>query len=216
MPVCKQCSHIRSDLIFVIDGSWSVGEENFRLTKEFLKSLVLPFEIGYDYTRVAVVQYSDDPRVEFYLKTHLDKTELLNAIDSIPYKGGNTRTGDAIEFVMTNILDAKKGARPRVSKYCLLLTDGQSQDDVGNSARAIKNSGVKMFALGIGAARVDELKLIASPPFADTMYYETDYDAIKQLQEKLTNKFCEEVDSYGLYPQGFINTNLTGLLPVSR
>ena len=117
MPVCKQCSHIRSDLIFVIDGSWSVGEENFRLTKEFLKSLVLPFEIGYDYTRVAVVQYSDDPRVEFYLKSHLDKTELLNAIDSIPYKGGNTRTGDAIEFVMTNILDAKKGARPRVSKY---------------------------------------------------------------------------------------------------
>ena len=94
-----------------------MGEENFRLTKEFLKSLVLPFEIGYDYTRVAVVQYSDDPRVEFYLKTHLDKTELLNAIDSIPYKGGNTRTGDAIEFVMTNILDAKKGARPRVSKY---------------------------------------------------------------------------------------------------
>ena len=73
-----------------------------------------------------------------------------------------------------------------------------------------------MFALGIGAARVDELKLIASPPFADTMYYETDYDAIKQLQEKLTNKFCEEVDSYGLYPQGFKNTNLTGLLPVSR
>lgn len=96
----------------------------------------------------------------------------------------------------------KKGARPRVSKYCLLLTDGQSQDDVGNSARAIKNSGVKMFALGIGAARVDELKLIASPPFADTMYYETDYDAIKQLQEKLTNKFCEEVDSYGLYSYG--------------
>ena len=84
--------------------------------------------------------------------------------------------------------------------HCLLLTDGQSQDDVGNSARAIKNSGVKMFALGIGAARVDELKLIASPPFKDTMYYEADYDAIKQLQEKLTNKFCEEVDSYGLYP----------------
>ena len=106
--------------------------------------------------------------------------------------------------------------KPLIPCHCLLLTDGQSQDDVGNSARAIKNSGVKMFALGIGAARVDELKLIASPPFADTMYYETDYDAIKQLQEKLTNKFCEEVDSYGLYPQGFKNTNLTGLLPVSR
>ena len=46
-----------------------------------------PFEIGWDYTRVAVLQYSDDPRIEFFLKDYQDKTTLLDAIDSIPYKG---------------------------------------------------------------------------------------------------------------------------------
>ena len=50
-------------------------------------NLVRPFEIGWDYTRVAVLQYSDDPRIEFYLKDYQDKTTLLDAIDSIPYKG---------------------------------------------------------------------------------------------------------------------------------
>ena len=48
---------------------------------------MFPFEIGWDYTRVAVLQYSDDPRIEFYLKDYQDKTTLLNAIDAIPYKG---------------------------------------------------------------------------------------------------------------------------------
>ena len=33
------------------------------------------------------MQYSDDPRIEFYLKDYQDKTTLLDAIDSIPYKG---------------------------------------------------------------------------------------------------------------------------------
>ena len=57
--------------------------------KNFFKILILvrPFEIGWDYTRVAVLQYSDDPRIEFYLKDYQDKTTLLDAIDTIPYKG---------------------------------------------------------------------------------------------------------------------------------
>ena len=36
---------------------------------------------------MAVLQYSDDPRIEFYLKDYQDKTTLLDAIDTIPYKG---------------------------------------------------------------------------------------------------------------------------------
>jgi collagen type XIV alpha len=102
LPVCRQCSHLKSDLVFIIDGSWSVGNVNFRKAKDFMKSLgqfftfwtkkddfflVNPFEIGWDYTRVAVLQYSDDPRIEFYLKDYQDKTTLLNAIDAITYKG---------------------------------------------------------------------------------------------------------------------------------
>ena len=105
--------------------------------------LVRPFEIGWDYTRVAVLQYSDDPRIEFYLKDYQDKTTLLDAIDSIPYKGisniiaimwysntvkgGNTRTGDAIRFMMDRIFSIEAGSRPAVKKHMVLLTDGRSQ-----------------------------------------------------------------------------------------
>ena len=60
-------------------------ETYFQILKKTI--LVRPFEIGWDYTRVAVLQYSDDPRIEFYLKDYQDKTTLLDAIDTIPYKG---------------------------------------------------------------------------------------------------------------------------------
>lgn len=194
LPICRQCSHLKSDLVFIIDGSWSVGDENFRKAKDFMKSLVFPFEIGWDYTRVAVLQYSDDPRIEFYLKDYQDKTTLLNAIDSIPYKGGNTRTGDAIRYMMDRIFSVEAGSRPFVKKHMVLLTDGRSQDDVGNPAKAAKNFNIRTFAIGVGAADESELKLIATPPFSDTLYYVSDYDAIRHLQDTLAFKFCEDIE----------------------
>lgn len=51
------------------------------------------FDLGEDKTRVGVVQYSTDTRTEFNLKQYLKKAELLRAINSLPYKGGNTMTG---------------------------------------------------------------------------------------------------------------------------
>lgn len=43
--------------------------------------------------QVAIVQFSDDPRTEFKLNSYSDKQRLLDAINGIAYKGGNTKTG---------------------------------------------------------------------------------------------------------------------------
>jgi collagen type XII alpha len=51
------------------------------------------FEIGEDKTRVGVVQYSTDTKTEFNLNQHAKWGELLRAINTLPYKGGNTMTG---------------------------------------------------------------------------------------------------------------------------
>ena len=40
------CKRAVSDILFIIDGSWSVGETNFRKVKDFLKALVEPFQVG--------------------------------------------------------------------------------------------------------------------------------------------------------------------------
>ena len=82
-----------TDLVFLVDGSWSVGRNNFKYILDFIAALVSAFDIGEEKTRVGVVQYSSDTRTEFNLNQYYQQEDLLAAIKKIPYKGGNTMTG---------------------------------------------------------------------------------------------------------------------------
>lgn len=95
MCVCvPECSiSAMTDLVFLVDGSWSVGRNNFRYILDFMVALVSAFDIGEEKTRVGVVQYSSDTRTEFNLNQYFRRSDLLDAIKRIPYKGGNTMTG---------------------------------------------------------------------------------------------------------------------------
>ncbi len=44
---------------------------------------------------MAIAQFSDDARTEFKLNSYNDKERLLDAINKISYKGGNTKTGES-------------------------------------------------------------------------------------------------------------------------
>lgn len=47
------------------------------------------------FLQVAIAQFSDDARTEFQLSSHNNKEALLEAIQKISYKGGNTKTGES-------------------------------------------------------------------------------------------------------------------------
>ncbi|MEQ2213492.1 hypothetical protein XENOCAPTIV_015884 [Xenoophorus captivus] len=85
------CSTAVNDLVYIVDGSWSVGLADFDTAKQWLINISSQFDISPNYTQVAVVQYSDTPRLEIPLGSHLSGAELLQAIRSIDYLGGNTQ-----------------------------------------------------------------------------------------------------------------------------
>lgn len=41
-----------TDIIFLVDGSWSIGHSHFQQVKDFLVSIITPFEIGPDKVQV--------------------------------------------------------------------------------------------------------------------------------------------------------------------
>lgn len=45
------------------------------------------------------------PRVEFTFTTYPNGTQLVNAIQDLNYKGGNTRTGVGLKFVSDNFFN---------------------------------------------------------------------------------------------------------------
>lgn len=111
-----------ADVVLLVDGSWSIGRTNFKTVRSFISRIVEVFEIGpkrvqigrsgdlghiqpfslcscayADAARVlsALAQYSGDPRTEWQLDAHQDKKSLLQAVANLPYKGGNTLTGES-------------------------------------------------------------------------------------------------------------------------
>ncbi|KAM9340955.1 collagen alpha-1(XII) chain [Symphorus nematophorus] len=183
-----------TDLVFLVDGSWSVGRENFKHIRSFISSLAGAFDIGEDKTRVAVVQYSTDTRTEFPLTRYTRRGDLLQAINSLPYKGGNTMTGDAIDYLLQNIFTEAAGSRKAFPKVAMIITDGKSQDPVEEHARRLRNIGVEIFVLGIKGADEDELKEMASTPHSKHVYNVPNFDLIQEVTKKIITEVCSGVD----------------------
>lgn len=191
----QKCSiSAMTDLVFLVDGSWSVGRNNFGYILDFMVALVSAFDIGEEKTRVGVVQYSSDTRTEFNLNQYFRRSDLIDAIKRIPYKGGNTMTGEAIDYLVQNTFTESAGARKGFPKVAIVITDGKAQDDVEIPARELRNIGVEVFSLGIKAADAKELKLIASQPSMKHVFNVANFDGIVDIQNEIILQVCSGVD----------------------
>ncbi|KAG9281287.1 collagen alpha-1(XIV) chain-like [Astyanax mexicanus] len=193
IPVAKEvCRAAKADLVFLVDGSWSIGDDNFVKIIRFLYSTAGALDdIGPRGTQVAIAQFSDDARTEFKLNSYDDKESLLDAIQKISYKGGNTKTGRAIQHVKDAIFTVAGGSRRGVPKVLVVLTDGRSQDDVNKISQEIQMEGYIVFAIGFADADYGELVSIASKPSERHVFFVDDLDAFKKIEEKLITFVCE-------------------------
>uniref|UniRef100_A0A8C1JIG0 Collagen alpha-1(XII) chain n=1 Tax=Cyprinus carpio TaxID=7962 RepID=A0A8C1JIG0_CYPCA len=183
-----------ADLVFLVDGSWSVGRENFKFISSFIAAMADAFDLGEDKTRVGVVQYSTDTRTEFNLNQYFKRAELLRAIDSLPYKGGNTMTGEALDYLLKNMFTETAGARKGFPRVVVVITDGKSQDPVEGYAKRLKNAGVEIFTLGIKEADEEELKKMSSTPYRTHVYTVPNFNMIKAVEKSLITQVCTSVD----------------------
>uniref|UniRef100_A0AAQ5ZVJ8 Collagen alpha-1(XII) chain n=1 Tax=Amphiprion ocellaris TaxID=80972 RepID=A0AAQ5ZVJ8_AMPOC len=183
-----------ADVVFLVDGSWSVGRPNFKYIRNFMSAAAGAFQISEDGTRVGVVQYSDDARTEFKLNQHLSRPALLRAIGSLPYKGGNSMTGDALDYLLKNTFTEAAGARKGFPKVLVIITDGKSEDPVELYAKQLRSRGVEIFVLGIQQADENEMKLMASTPYRSHVYSVANFDMIKNVQKELITQVCAGVE----------------------
>uniref|UniRef100_A0A3Q3EL43 Collagen, type XIV, alpha 1a n=1 Tax=Labrus bergylta TaxID=56723 RepID=A0A3Q3EL43_9LABR len=191
-PAKEVCKEAKADLAFLVDGSWSIGDDNFMKITRFLYSTMGSLDlIGPDGTQVAIAQFSDDARTEFQLSSHGNKEALLEAIQRISYKGGNTKTGRAIKHVKETIFTPEAGARRGVPKVLVVLTDGRSQDDVNKVSKEMQMDGYIIFAIGFADADYGELVNIASKPSDRHVFFVDDLDAVKKIEEQLITFVCE-------------------------
>ncbi|XP_015174373.1 PREDICTED: sushi, von Willebrand factor type A, EGF and pentraxin domain-containing protein 1-like isoform X2 [Polistes dominula] len=156
------------ELVFLVDGSGSIGLHNFRSELNFVKKLLSEFTVEPLTTRVAIVTFGGkrniNRNVDQISTTGKDnhKCYLLNKqLNNISYTGGGTYTRGAL-FEALDILE--KG-RKKAKKVIFLITDGFSNGgDPRPIADHLKNAGVMIFTFGIRTGNIKELHDIASNP----------------------------------------------------
>ncbi|XP_049592134.1 collagen alpha-1(XXI) chain isoform X1 [Syngnathus scovelli] len=189
----RSCRTAAGDLVFIVDGSWSVEDVNFELVKRWLVNITKNFNIGQKFTQVGVVQYTDDPILEIPLGMHSTNKALIKAMESIEYMGGNTRTGAAIEFATDKLFGLSERGPMGVSRIAVVLTDGKSQDEVWKAAEAARKKGVILFAIGVGSETEEaQLRAIANKPFSTYVFSVEDYKSISRIIQVIRQKLCEE------------------------
>lgn len=186
-----------ADIIFLVDGSWSIGHNHFQQVKDFLASIITQFAIGPDKVQVGLTQYSGDPQTEWDLNSFQTKEQVLAAVHHLRYKGGNTFTGLALTHVLEQNLKPAAGVRPEAAKVLILVTDGKSQDDVRTAARILKDQDIDVFVVGVKNVDEAELKLLASQPLDITVHNVLDFPQLDTLAPLLSRLICQKIQGRG-------------------
>ncbi|XP_037642281.1 matrilin-4 isoform X2 [Sebastes umbrosus] len=192
---CGTCKSANIDLVLLIDGSKSVRPQNFELVKKFVNQVVDSLDVSAHGTRVGLVQYSSRVRTEFPLNMYHTADDIKAAVMKVNYMEKGTMTGLALKHMLENSFSEAEGARPssrNIPRIGLVFTDGRSQDDITEYAKMTKEAGITMYAVGVGKAVEDELRVIASEPVEKHFYYTTDFSAISTIAENLKLNICPE------------------------
>ncbi|XP_063569219.1 collagen alpha-3(VI) chain isoform X5 [Pongo abelii] len=174
----------KRDVVFLIDGSQSAGPE-FQYIRTLIERLVDYLDVGFDTTRVAVIQFSDDPKVEFLLNAHSSKDEVQNAVQRLRPKGGRQiNVGSALEYVSRNIFKRPLGSRIEegVPQFLVLISSGKSDDEVDDPAVELKQFGVAPFTIARNADQEELVKISLSPEYVFSV---STFRELPSLEQKL-------------------------------
>ncbi|KAI8484389.1 Signal peptide, CUB and EGF-like domain-containing protein 2, partial [Branchiostoma belcheri] len=186
LPVCPA----KLDVVFVLDGSGSVGYDNFQRMKSFVKRVVGGFVIGPSETQISVFQYSHFVVQELALDTYGSTNGINQAIDAVMYQGGGTATGLALYEMRQYGFSLANGGRPGARRVAILLTDGMSTDSVDKHAMAAWQAGISLYVVGIGS-NVDMNELLAIGGTPDNVFSLDNFGQLQDLSNRLPSRLCE-------------------------
>ncbi|CAK8688521.1 unnamed protein product [Clavelina lepadiformis] len=162
------------DLVFLLDGSASVSNNDFQKVLEWLIAVSSRFDVS-GTTNIGVIQYShyymdiDDPvEASQFLETEIaigkikDFSNFTAAVHQIQRHGYTTYTAHAINKTVEDFKNSSRFGDSTTTKIMILLTDGRSNDVdyLEASAHYARSFGIIIFAVGVASFAEEELKVI--------------------------------------------------------
>ncbi|KAM6184775.1 von Willebrand factor A domain-containing protein 2 [Rhynchocyon petersi] len=150
------------DVLFLLDGSHSVGKRSFETAKRFAIMVCDALDISPERVRVGAFQFSSVPHLEFPLGWFSTLQEVKAKIKKMVFKGGSTETGLALKYLLRKGFPG--GRNTSVPQILIVVTDGRSQGHLALPAKQLREKGITVFAAGVRFPRWEELQVLASEP----------------------------------------------------
>ncbi|XP_077968608.1 integrin alpha-X-like isoform X1 [Styela clava] len=198
-----ECPRGNVELLFVLDGSGSVGEQNFQIVKNWVKTITKKLDIDKGAVKVGVVQYSSynytlDIQKQPQIKTHIkigeytDYQSFAAAMKPIQIFKCFTYTGKALEKVVYDFENTEHFKGKTANQVMVLLTDGYANDpeSISSNAETLRDMGVTTYAVGVGRYKRSELRLIANGNTSDDtrVFIATNFDGLDAIANDLENE----------------------------
>ncbi|CAI2354577.1 unnamed protein product [Caenorhabditis sp. 36 PRJEB53466] len=158
------------DLMFLVDTSSSIGINNFDIQKNFICEILKDVDISPGRSRVAMVQYAQDPTVVFGFDQFYSFESVRKGVMRLSYTGGATMLSKALAFaggIMYHEQNLKKPHKKhqylptpkhdRLQILCL-VSDGYSDDNADKESVHLHDRlHVKIFAVVTRSFNKDKL-----------------------------------------------------------
>ena len=186
-----------ADIVFVMDSSGSVGEENFQRMKEFIKDILQQLNVVSCKYRIGLVKYGSSAFVQFHLNSYNTTAELMTAIDGVGFSFGYTFTADALRVTREEVFTNTTGDRPEAKNIIVLLTDGLANvgtRDTLQEVRRARNEEIYIIPIGIAVSNKDELLDMATDE--NGIFFAENFAGINSLTGSLVEYMLEGKASY--------------------
>lgn len=132
----------------MVCGSASVGQANFNLILEFIKSVYQGLTVSSDDARVGLVVFADGVAVPFNYRKYKNTVELDKAIGAVQYPGGaGNRIGRALRKARGRLM--RKSSRRNTPQVLVVFVADKATDKVKKIAGILKKK-VAIIPIGVG------------------------------------------------------------------
>jgi collagen type VI alpha len=184
-----------TDVVFVLDSSATVTEEEFKMTKQFVKAIIGNGGYSSSKDRLALVRFSSKTYINWHAGFDWfdDKKELHQAIDDLSHVPGKRDSGAALEIVRTRVFTRLGGMREKSKKIAVIITNGDSTDQTNLEKEAIvlKNMHVTIYVIGVGkGVSRAKLKRVVSAPAKRHIFTVERYRNLSKIMQPFQEATC--------------------------
>nr|XP_039256595.1 uncharacterized protein LOC120333268 [Styela clava] len=161
-PPCPP--HNVIDAYVLLDSSDSVGAKDWILQKKLVKHILGHFSLSPDSTKISMMRYNSivDKKNLIYLNDYLEDrhSEFWHAVDLLPYDGTGSNIGQAIRYLISNMMLPEVGNRLNVQDLIIIFTSGKSEDNYLNAIAALQATGATVLIIVVSKSNLSNLDLL--------------------------------------------------------